>query len=131
VGQQPRDARTPAPKPEHRKEPRHLIDASAVLYLVGMGSKMHGRVLDLSLGGCCICTNERFPLGIFRRVETEFHLQGLAFRLAGVTQSIHDRRLVGVRFLDVSERKRAQLAQLIKEIQEQVSENNLGDHAGG
>ena len=106
---------------ERREGRRHPVDARAVLHLVSLGSKMHGRVLDLSLGGCCIRTDERFPLGIFRRVETEFNLQGLPFRLAGVTQSIHDRHLVGIRFLDVSERKRAQLTRLIDEIEEHLA----------
>jgi hypothetical protein len=51
-------------------------------------------------------------------VEIEFHLDGLPFRLAGVTQSIHKRHKVGVRFLNVSERKREQLVELIAEIKE-------------
>jgi len=35
-----------------------------------------------------------------------------------VIQSVEDRRLVSVKFLDMSERKRTQLAQLIEEIEE-------------
>jgi hypothetical protein len=57
-------------------------------------------------------------LGIFRRVETEFCFEGLPFRLGGVTQALYDARTVGIRFLDMSERKREQLMQLIEEIDE-------------
>jgi hypothetical protein len=57
-------------------------------------------------------------VGIYTRVEAEFRLEGLPFRLGGVIQAIHDRNTVGIRFLDVSERKLAQVAQLIDEIEE-------------
>jgi len=68
------------------------------------------------MGGCRIRTNLPFPSGVFRRVETQFQVNGLPFRLAGVTQAIYDPFQVGIRFLDVSERMREQLAQLIEEI---------------
>lgn len=120
---EPQDANPQPPAAEHRREPRQTVDTTAKLYLVGLGSTFQGRILNLSLGGCCLRTDERFPLGIYRRIETEFCLQGLPFRLAGVTQSVTDRHLVGIRFLDVSERKRAQLAQLIEEIEERLAQD--------
>ena len=53
-------------------------------------------------------------------METEFHIEGLPFRLGGVIQAVHDwdRRNVGIRFLDLSTRKREQVEQLIEEIEE-------------
>jgi hypothetical protein len=101
---------------ERRLDRRCEIDTSAVIYLIKIGSKLNGQILDLSLGGCRIYTAERFPVGIYTRVETEFRLQGLPLRLAGVIQAIHDRNLVGIRFLDLSPRKREQIAELIDEI---------------
>ena len=106
------------PSRERRINRRCEVDTSAIIYLVKMGSKIEGKILDLSLGGCRIQTAERFALGIYTRVETEFRLQGLPLRLAGVIQAIHSRNLVGVRFLDVSPRKREQIAELIDEIVE-------------
>jgi hypothetical protein len=111
------------PKPvkrERRAQSRHEVDTSAEIYLVNVGSRLHGRIHDLSLGGCRIRTDEKFPVGIYTRVETEFRLGGLPFRLGGVIQAVHDRdRLnIGIRFLDMSDRKRAQVAQLIEEIEE-------------
>jgi hypothetical protein len=101
---------------ERREQSREEVDTSAVIYLIKIASKLSGRILDLSLSGCCIRTDERFPVGIYTRVETEFRYQGLPFRLGGVIQAIHDRNTVGIRFLDLSQRKREQVLDLIGEI---------------
>jgi hypothetical protein len=65
-------------------------------------------------------------VGIYTRVETEFRLEGLPFRLGGVVQAIHDRRTVGIRFLDMSSRKREQVTQLIEDIRE-MKEQGTGN----
>jgi hypothetical protein len=103
---------------ERREQSREAVDTSAVLYLIHVASRLTGRILDLSLGGCRIRTDERFPVGIYTRIETEFRLEGLPFRLGGVVQAIHDRHHIGIRFLDMSSRKREQVEQLIEEIEE-------------
>jgi c-di-GMP-binding flagellar brake protein YcgR len=101
---------------ERREASREAVDTSAVIHLIHVASRLSGRILDLSLHGCRIRAQERFPVGIYTRVETEFHLEGLPFRLGGVVQAIHDRHTVGIRFLDMSSRKREQVQQLIEEI---------------
>jgi len=111
----------PARKPtgrERRQQSRHEVDTTATILLVNVGSTLKGRILDLSITGCRIRTDEHFPVGIYTRVETEFRLEGLPFRLGGVIQSIHDRNNVGIRFLDLSERKREQVLELIDEIEQ-------------
>lgn len=108
----------PGEPPERRSGRREPVDTSATIHLIKIGSKMRGQILDLSLGGCRIRTNDRFPVGIYTRVETEFRLHGQAVLLAGVVQAVHDRHQVGVRFLDVSQRKRDQLVALIEELGE-------------
>jgi c-di-GMP-binding flagellar brake protein YcgR len=132
-------AKPPAARPaarERRTQRRHPVDTTAVIFLVRVGSELHGRIQDISAGGCRIRTDEPFPVGIYTRVETEFHVEGLPFRLGGVIQSIHDRGrfLVGIRFLDMSERKREQLAMLIEEIDElaarKASAGETGPEAG-
>ena len=112
-------------KRERRVQSRHGIDTSAVIFLVNAGSRLNGRILDLSLSGCRIRTDERFPVGIYTRVEIEFRLEGLPFRLGGVIQAIHDRQHVGIRFLDMSSRKRKQVEQLIEEMQDLDEEQEL------
>ena len=102
---------------ERRAQVRHVVDTFAAIFLVKIGSTHTGRILDLSLGGCRIHTDERFKVGIYTRVETEFRLEGLPFRLGGVIQAIHDHNTIGIRFLDLSERKRQQVQELIDEIE--------------
>jgi c-di-GMP-binding flagellar brake protein YcgR len=106
----------PAAQTARRAEPRLGVDSRVVLHLIDLAANIHGRIVDISLGGCHIRTDTPFPVGIFRRVEIEFRLEGLPFRLGGVTQAVYDPLNVGVRFLDLSERKREQLLQLIEEI---------------
>ncbi|HEY1805377.1 MAG TPA: PilZ domain-containing protein [Terracidiphilus sp.] len=124
----------PARKPvgrERRQQTRLDVDTTATIYLVNVASRLQGRILDLSLSGCRIRTDEHFPVGIYTRVETEFRLQGLPFRLGGVIQAIHDRNTVGIRFLDVSQRKREQVLELIGEIEEMRAAHPVAaeDHA--
>lgn len=101
---------------ERRAQARESVDTAAVIYLVKGGSRFDGRILDLSLGGCCIRIGERFPLGIYTRVEVEFRLEGLPFRLAGVIQTLRDRYTVGIHFVDMSPRKQLQVSELMAEI---------------
>ena len=108
----------PAIPHERRAGRRHPVDTSATIYLIKVGSRMRGQILDLSLSGCRIRTDNRFPVGIYTRVETEFRLHGQAVLLGGVVQAVHDRQQVGIRFLDVSQRKRDQLVELIEELGE-------------
>src|SRR5271168_4655388 len=102
---------------ERRSQPRYAVDEAATLHFIDVGAQISGRILDLSMSGCRIRTDERFPVGIYRRVETEFKLDGLPVRLGGVVQSIHDKFTVGIRFLDLSPRKQDQLAFLMDEIE--------------
>jgi len=106
------------PRRERRTETRHAVDMGARVLFIDVRAQISGRILDISKSGCRIRTFERFPVGIYRRVETEFKVDGWPFRLAGVVQALHDRFTVGIRFLDMSPRKRDQLAQLIEEIEE-------------
>jgi hypothetical protein len=120
-------ASAPAAQPpmrERRTQARHSVDTKATILLVDVGSKETGRIVDVSLNGCRIHTDQRFPVGIYRRVEVEFVLDGLPFRLGGVTQSLHDKHTVGIRLLDLSERKREQLMQVIEEIDDRRRQKN-------
>lgn len=102
---------------ERRAQAREHVDTSALIFLVKGGVHFTGRIVDLSFGGCCIRVADSLPLGIYIRVELEFRLRGLPFRLAGVIQSRRDQHSVGIRFLDVSERKQQQVAELMAEIE--------------
>ncbi len=114
---------------DRRAQARHEVDTSAIILLVNISAKIKGRIIDLSLGGCRIRTDERFPVGIYTRIETDFFLEGLPFRLGGVVQAIQGKDLVGIRFLDMSERKKDQLKQLIAEIDEMEASKKLNETA--
>jgi c-di-GMP-binding flagellar brake protein YcgR len=116
----------PAPvKRERRSQVRHEVDTSATIHLVKGEFHVTGRILDLSLSGCRIGTEKRFQHDIYTRVETEFRMEGLPFLLGGVVQTIHNRFAIGIRFLDVSARKREQLLELIEEIAEMRARESL------
>jgi len=103
---------------ERRVHARHHVDAMATIVLVKTGSRLKGRIVDLSVSGCRIRAEQRLPVGVYTRIETEFQFGGLSFLLGGVIQNMHDPQTIGIRFLDVSERKREQLQQLIAELAE-------------
>lgn len=116
------EAIQPATGRERRGHARHELDTTAMILLPNIETPMHGRILDLSLTGSRIRTDERFPAKIYTRVETDFRPQGLPFRLGGVIQAIHDRNVVGIRFLDINEQKREQVSGLIGEIERSQAE---------
>ncbi len=124
---QNQSAKQPNRGRDRRATHRCGIDTSAVIDLVNVGSKLKGHIVDLSLGGCRIKTAEKFPVGIYTRIETEFQLHGLPFRLGGVIQAIHDRNTVGIRFLDMSQRKKDQVAELVAEIEEGESGQRMAN----
>jgi hypothetical protein len=103
---------------DRRASNRHAVDTRANLILVKGAIRMGGQILNLSLGGCRLRTDQRFNVGIYTRVEAEFYLHGLPFRVGGVSQAILDKNTIGIRFLDMSERRRDQLKELMAEIAE-------------
>lgn len=116
---------------DRREQARYSIDTRATVFFIDVRAQISGRIVDLSMNGCRIRTDERFPVGIYRRVETEFKVDGLPFRLGGVVQSLHDKFTVGIRFLDMSPRKREQLAQLIEEMEEMQGTGTKGPGTEG
>ena len=110
-----------------RVNSRHIVDTSAQLLLIKAGISMPSRILNLSLSGCRLRTEEPFNVGIYVRLEAEFCLNGLAFRLGGVSQAILDKHTIGIRFLDVSERRREQLVELIAEIADAEAAKAVAD----
>jgi hypothetical protein len=107
---------TASPHEGRCREPRREVDSRVVIRLVNLAADVRGQIIDISRGGCRIRTDRPFPVGVFRRVEVDFCVDGLPFRFPGVTQAIYDPCNVGIRFIDLSERKREQLEQLLDEI---------------
>ena len=108
-------------KKERRQHERHAVEGRARIRFLSVHSQVVGKILDVSLGGCRIRAEGEIPVGAFRRVEVEFMVHGTPLLLAGATQALHDRFTVGIRFVDVTERKREQLRELIEEIEHGIA----------
>jgi hypothetical protein len=131
-----------ARQPERRKAPRLAVDEEAVLVLVHHGSRVPCRILELSLTGCRLSTRDRFLAGTLVRVETAFKVRGMAFRLSGVTEWTDGKNRVGIRFLDLTARRRVELVEVLGEIAAeqaaravkqaaQAQSSDEEEHAGG
>ncbi len=126
IQEDPPPATQPVEKPAKGGEGKAGWDAAqdvkagnwpAILQILKDGSLLHGAIVGLSLDVCRFRAAERFLAGIHIRVEVDFQMCGLPFRLSGVTEDIHDQHTIDLRFLDLSYRKRAELAELIAELQ--------------
>jgi hypothetical protein len=104
-----------------RAVPRFGVDEDAHLRLVIHGSIVPCRVLDLSLTGCRLRTEERFLAGMLVRVEVNFKVKGLPFRFGGVTQWTDGRHQVGVRFVDVPQRRKDELVEALSEVEAEIA----------
>jgi hypothetical protein len=100
----------------HKVQDLSPEDSRAVLHLVTGDLQLGGHILDLSSSGCIVRVNQPYAGNIMVRVEVDFEIRGLHFRLPGVTEAFHDKHTVEVRFLDVSPRKKEDLDQVIREM---------------
>jgi len=105
-------------KQDRRQHTRHEVDGTARVRFLSLHSQVVGKVLDVSMGGCRIRSTEVIPVGVFRRVEVEFLVRGTPLLLPGVTQALHDKYTLGIRFVEVTDRKKDQLRAVIEEIEE-------------
>ncbi len=108
-------------KDERRAARRHKVDSYARLNLLSLHVKLRGKIQDVSLSGCRMVLDAARSVGAYRRIEIEFFIDGLPLLLPGVTQVMHDKRTVGIRFVEMTERKRAQLHTVIEEIEQRMN----------
>ncbi len=113
----------PPRRRERREHDRHEIDSLARVLFLSIHTRVTGKVLDLSLGGCRLRAQQEIPVGAYRRVEVEFMVDGLPLLLPGVTTSLHDKFTIGIRFVEMTDRKRSQLQTVIDEISEKIKES--------
>lgn len=96
----------------------------AVLRLLKDNTQQKGAITGLRLEGCRLHTAESCVAGIHARVEVDFQMRGLPFLLAGVTEDVHNNKTVDIRFLEMSFRKRQELAELIEELREEAKKQS-------
>jgi len=108
------------PESEPEYQPTEALgesdDWSADLHFLKDGSHLHGTVVDLGMDGCGFQMAYPYAGDYPCRIEVEFKMRGLPFRLGGVTEPSGEECVVGIHFLDLSPRSQQQLAQLLEEI---------------
>jgi hypothetical protein len=110
--------------PPHRpvlRSPEQVLimevgDSPASVTLLGDDSVLGGDIVDLSLTGCLVRLKRLCTVRLRAQAEVSFHMQGLPFRLAGVTREMHDNRTVEIEFMQMSRRSRDDLNQVITEL---------------
>ncbi|MGD0830293.1 MAG: PilZ domain-containing protein [Terracidiphilus sp.] len=93
-------------------------DWPAALQLLKDGSHVSGSIVGLSQEGCKMRTALPFMSGIHVRVEVEFQMCGLHFRLMGVVENLRGKNTLEIRFLEMSRRKRDEIEELMTELKE-------------
>ena len=101
-----------APAQERRAHERYSLDGAAGEF-VHRGVKQACKLVNVSMGGCCIATQERFTAGALEQVEVVLPVHGMVLRLTGATQWSNDDNRVGIRFIFPNAQPRNQLAALI------------------
>jgi len=123
--------RRPSLSDMHKVQDLSATESPAVLHLVTGDLQLGGHILELSSSGCIVRLNHPYVGSIMVRVEVEFRVRGLQFRLPGVTEAFHDKHTVEVRFLDVSTRKKEDLDQAIREMIEMDGKKSGGTEDAG
>jgi hypothetical protein len=128
----PRQEKRPAPPPPppRSKKPIEAGEAGtlnveegewpAILSLLKDNSHLNGAIVGLSQEGCSFRTAQPFTGGIQIRVEVDFQVRGLHFLLAGAVVDVRGKRTVDMRFHELSNRKRTELADLIEELRQEA-----------
>jgi hypothetical protein len=101
---------------ERRACPRHAVEEPAAIVILERGASFRCSVLDLSMTGCRLRTSLRFPGSAWDRVEVSFKLRGISMRFSGVIQWIDGRQKIGIRFADLTTRRREELAEVLTEV---------------
>jgi PilZ domain len=102
---------------EQRRHPRYVCEGQAEVFLPHGGLLVRGRILNLSVSGCYIET-EQLNLERGTQVEVYFATNRLQFRVQGNVAALRRRRGVGIAFLHVSPRRAEQIAMLVAELSE-------------
>jgi hypothetical protein len=73
-----------------------------------------GKILDLSLGGCCVDTTLPIDFGV--RTEIVVHVNTASFRAVGEVRALRNRFGAGMEFVHLSAGGKHMLADLVKEL---------------
>jgi hypothetical protein len=101
---------------------RHPVDEEAVLNVIGQinfigqSLNVHCSVIDLSFGGCRLRAKDPFWAKPELPVEVTFNIRGLPMLLSGTIRWTDGNGVFGIRFVDVSSRRKEALDDVLAEI---------------
>jgi len=114
---------------DRRAQPRLRCKGVAEIWILHSEGKIEGILLDLSVAGCCIETKAALPSIENLCVEIRLSVKGFTLRIAGVVRNVKKDRRAGIEFNDMTERKAAQIRELIADLIE--SEKSYHSYASG
>ncbi len=114
-------------KPIERRDPRLRCKGMAEICVLPVGRSVTGKMVDLSVRGCCIEAPTAIPVKVDDRIEVCFRVNGLAVRLAGIVRHMQGKERAGIEFTDVSRRKEIQINELVFELFDRKEELGLSE----
>jgi c-di-GMP-binding flagellar brake protein YcgR len=99
-----------------REHPRMRCAGSAEVHFFPAGVRSLGKVVDLSLGGCCIELEDPVEEPRGTRVEAYFCVMGNTLQVPGILCHVRNQVWAGIQFSNISPRKAEQIQELIEEI---------------
>jgi c-di-GMP-binding flagellar brake protein YcgR len=99
-----------------RAHPRVRCAGAAEVHLYPAGATFSGKVVDLSLGGCCIEVEEPIGEPPGAHVEVYLRVTGTTVQVVGILRSVRNEVWAGIQFWGVSPRKIEQIQELIGEL---------------
>jgi len=105
---------------ERRRTPRFRCGCDATISRVPLdGKPFPGKILDLSLGGCCLETAVQLHCG--GRIEIVARVKAASFRGVGEVRAVRSGRRNCVAFVHLSSNAREMLANFIAQLQEAMN----------
>ncbi len=103
---------------DHRRYPRLDCGGMADLRVLPNGAKETGSLVNLSKRGCCFLADEALRGSEGATIEMHLKVRGIDLRVAGIIRHVHKWRRAGIEFVELSERKREQIEELMGELAE-------------
>ena len=103
---------------DHRRYPRLDCGGIADLRVLPNGAKETGSLVNLSKRGCCFLADDSLRGCEGTPIEMHLKVRGIDLRVRGIIRHVHQWRRAGIEFVDLSERKREQIEELMGELGE-------------
>jgi hypothetical protein len=118
---------------ENRQSPRLGCGGiGAIQTLPACERPFPARILNLSVGGCLMELQGPLNLAMDEIVELIFNVNQMPFHVRGKVRTVRSKVLIGFQFLQLSERTRRQLQELIGELIEalvKLHKKDLANHS--